>query len=399
MSRPRSHDGATVLVAGGGTGGHVVPALAVAEALLSAAPDLAVEFVGTARGLEAQLVPAAGWTLHEIEALPLTRGLSPRALGQAVRLPAALWRGTRAVVRLARARGAVAAVCFGGYVSMPLALAARRLRLPLVLHESNAVPGLANRLASRWAAAVAVMVPASAERFAHPERVTVTGMPVREGLAHADPQAQRAEALAAFDLDPQRRTLLVFGGSQGARRLNDAVVASAGRWPDPARLQILHAAGRREADSVTAAWERAGAGTADLLVRCLPFIERMDLAYAAADLVVSRSGASTIGELTVLGLPSVLVPYPHATADHQHANARALADAGAAVVVPDAALDADALVANCAPLLRDDDRRATMAANARRLGRRDAAAQVAGLVLAAAGRRAPSSPPPHGATP
>jgi len=134
-------------------------------------------------------------------------------------------------------------------------------------------------------------------------------------------------------------------------------------------------------------------------VRCLPFIERMDLAYAAADLVVSRSGASTIGELTVLGLPSVLVPYPHATADHQTANARALAAAGAAVVVPDADLDADALVAACAPLLADDERRATMAANARRLGRRDAAAQVADLVLSAARRQAPPAPRPDGATP
>lgn len=399
MSAARDDGRRTVLVAGGGTGGHVVPALAVAEALRRADPDLAVEFVGTARGLEARLVPAAGWTLHEIEALPLTRGLSPRALASALRLPAALRRGTRAVAALARERGAIAALCFGGYVSMPLALAARRLRLPLVLHESNAVPGLANRLASRWAAAVAVMVPESAARFAHPERVTVTGMPVREGLAQADREALRGEAVAAFELDPQRRTLLVFGGSQGARRLNTAVVASAARWPDPARLQILHAAGRREAEQVAAAWERARDAAPALLVRCLPFIERMDLAYAAADLVVSRSGASTIGELTVLGLPSVLVPYPHATADHQTANARALAAAGAAVVVPDADLDADALVAACAPLLADDERRATMAANARRLGRRDAAAQVADLVLSAARRQAPPAPRPDGATP
>jgi UDP-N-acetylglucosamine--N-acetylmuramyl-(pentapeptide) pyrophosphoryl-undecaprenol N-acetylglucosamine transferase len=369
-----------VLLAGGGTGGHVFPSLAVADALRVASPHLAVAFVGTARGLEARLVPEAGWPLHLVDTPPLARRVSPALL----RLPIALARATRSVASHIRAADVRAAVVFGGYVSVPLALAARLARIPLVVHEQNAVPGVANRLAARWATAVAATFPDSAWRFPDAARVTVTGNPVRPGLRAGD----RAAALATFGLDPDRRTLLVFGGSQGAQRINDAVVASASRWREPARLQILHAAGARTGDAARAAWDEALARTPDLRVRCEPFLDRMDLAYAAADAVVARAGASTIAELTVLGLPGVLVPYPHATADHQTANARAVADAGGAVLVADSDFDADALVAAAEPLLTDPVRRERVAAAARALGRPDAAARVADLVLDALARRA-----------
>ncbi|HWB72009.1 MAG TPA: undecaprenyldiphospho-muramoylpentapeptide beta-N-acetylglucosaminyltransferase [Egibacteraceae bacterium] len=384
---------ATVLLAGGGTGGHVFPSLAVAEALRAARPDLRVEFVGTSRGLESQLVPQAGWTLHTVGALPLARRLSPATL----RLPVVVLSAARAVGELIRTRGVVAGCGLGGYVSVPLALAARRAHIPLVLHEQNAVPGLANRLAARWAHTVAVSFPDSAQRFPRPDRVVVTGNPVRPGLAGVDRAALRAEALAAFDLDPDRSTLLVFGGSQGARRLNEAVVAGAALWAAPERLQILHATGRGAHAAVTAAWQAALAspGRAVPVVRCQDFIARMDLAYAAADVVVCRAGASSIAELTVLGLPSVLVPYPHATADHQSANARALAAAGGALVVTDADLDAAALVDACEPLLLQPARRAEVAAAAGAFGRPDAAAAVADLVLSALAR-AGSAPPAAG---
>lgn len=378
----------TVLLAGGGTGGHIAPALATAEALAAARPDLAVEFVGTARGLESRMVPAAGWRLHTVEALPLRRGLSLSLL----RVPPVVWRAARAVRHLAAERDVVAACAFGGYTAGPLALAARLSGVPLVVHEQNAVPGLANRIAARWAAAVALSVPGTGGGFARAARVEVTGNPVRASLAAADLSSLRAEAAAAFGLDPARRTLLVFGGSQGARRLNDAVVASAGRWPDPERLQVLHAAGTGQHERVAAAWDAAAAG--GLRVRCVPFVERMDLAYALADVALCRSGASTIAELCVAGVPALLVPYPHAAADEQAANARALADAGAALVVPDARLDAAALVDALAPLLADPGRLEAMGRAARGLGRPDAAAALARLVLAVAGGRLP---PPGGA--
>ncbi|MGH8903653.1 MAG: undecaprenyldiphospho-muramoylpentapeptide beta-N-acetylglucosaminyltransferase [Egibacteraceae bacterium] len=368
---------ARVLVAGGGTGGHVFPSLATATALRAARPDLEVEFVGTGRGLEARLVPEHGWTLHEVEALPFARRLSPQTL----RVPLALLRASGVLARLIRDRGVVAALCFGGYVSMPLALAARRTRIPLVVHEQNAVPGLANRLAARWAAVVALSVDTEEARAGLGPTVVVTGNPARPGLGDVDRAALRAEALAVFDLDPSRRTLLVFGGSQGALRINQAIVASAGRWQAPERLQILHSAGWVGHDMTAAQWEAALHEHPRLRVRCLGFIDRMDLAYAAADLVLCRAGASSIAELMVMGLPSILVPYPHATADHQTANARALARAGAAMLIPDGQLDAEALAASAEPLLRDEAASARMASAARGMGRADAADTLARLVL------------------
>ena len=371
----------SVFVAGGGTGGHVFPSLAVAGALREAAPDLAVEFVGTARGLESRLVPEAGWVLHTVEAMPLARKVSASTL----KVPFALRRAVRSVRALLRERKAVAAIVFGGYVSVPLALAAWRERLPLVVHEQNAVPGVANRLAARWASSVAVTFPGTTFGKTH---VEVTGNPVRPGLDTDAIATARTEALAAFDLAADRRTLLVFGGSQGARSINEAILTSAALWSSPERLQILHVAGRRDAEDVIARWAKLGDVEGVPVVRCRNFVERMDLAYATADAVVCRAGASTIAELTVLGLPSVLVPYPHATADHQSANARALARAGGAVMVADPELDAQRLVDEAQPLLIDDEVRARVSAAARAFGRPDAAARVAELVLAAAGRAA-----------
>lgn len=370
---------ATVLIAGGGTGGHVFPSLAVGAALAEAS-HLQVEFVGTTNGLEASLVPAAGWRLHTVDTPPLARRLSPALL----RVPGAVLAAVRQARAIIGERNAVAAVVFGGYVSVPLALAARWARIPLIVHEQNAVPGLANRMAGRWAAAVALTHEGTA--FGR-GRTVVTGNPVRPGLDPTAVVQGRAGALEHFDLDSDRSTLLVFGGSQGARRINTAVVESAGRWADPQRLQILHATGRRDAAEMSSAWDAAlaTAGAAPL-VRCVDFIERMELAYAAADAVVCRAGASTLAELTVLGLPSVLVPYPHATADHQTANARSLERDGGAVVVPDDQFDAPRLVAEAEPLLLDEQRRTRMAAAARAAGRPDAAQRVAALVLSALGR-------------
>ncbi|MPZ71944.1 MAG: undecaprenyldiphospho-muramoylpentapeptide beta-N-acetylglucosaminyltransferase [Nitriliruptorales bacterium] len=369
----------TVLIAGGGTGGHVFPSLAVAAALRDTGV-VDVEFIGTARGVESRLVPEAGWTLHPVDTLPLARRLSPST----ARIPVVVLRAARQALAVIRSRRAVAAVVFGGYVSVPLAIAAWRARIPLIVHEQNAVPGLANRLAGRWASAVATTHPG--RRFGRVLPV-VTGNPVRPGL---DPQAvagTRSEALAHFGLQLERRTLLIFGGSQGARRINTAVVDSAGRWPDSARLQILHAAGRGNYEEVAAAWKAALTDDDALVVRCVDFIDRMELAYAVSDVVVCRSGASTLAELTVLGLPSILVPYPHATGDHQTANARRVADAGGAVLIPDGELDAERLVAEAQPLLGDDARRARMAAAAGTVGRPDAARQVAALVLEQIERR------------
>ena len=382
MPEPDGRD--TVLLAAGGTGGHVFPGLATAAALTGADANLDVVFVGTADRLEARLVPEAGFDLHTVPAMAFRKDAS------LLKLPLVMGRALRSVGRLVRERRVVAAVCFGGYTSVPLALAARRHGIPLVVHEQNAIAGRANRLAARRAAAVAVTFEAAASQFG-PRRTVLTGNPVRPGLlptAEGDLRsarlALREEALAAFGLDPDRRTLLVFGGSQGALRINRAVTDSIGRWADPAGIQVLHAAGARTHAETAEAL--AAADTGALRVELREFIDRMDLAYAAADLVVCRAGASSIAELTALGLPSVLVPYPYATDDHQAANARALEAAGGAVVVPDDTMDADRLVAVAEPLLAPDGPGQAMADAAAAFGRPDAADALAALVLELADR-------------
>ncbi|GGI04327.1 undecaprenyldiphospho-muramoylpentapeptide beta-N-acetylglucosaminyltransferase [Egicoccus halophilus] len=364
-----------VLVAGGGTAGHVFPAIAVAKELQRQA-DVEPVFVGVPDRLEARLVPPEGFRLHEIAAVSVPRRPSAALL----RLPFALRASIRACERIARAERAAAVVTFGGYVSFPLDRAAKRLGLPLVVHEQNAVPGLTNRVAARWADRVAVTFPGSADRFPQPERVAVTGDPVREDILRLDRDAERPAAREAFGLEPDVPTLLVFGGSQGAASLNRAIVDAHARWGTDA-LQVLHAAGRSQHADATAAWDRVREGRPGLRVQVVDFIDDMARAYAAADLVVCRAGATSIAELTVLGLPAVLVPYPSATGDHQTANARALEQTGGALVVADADLDGASLVAAAEPLLTDPDHHARMAAASRAFGRPDAAANVARLVL------------------
>ena len=276
-------------------------------------------------------MPEAGFALDLLPILPLSRRLSAETL----KAPFAAVGGTFAARRLLREHRFDVVCGMGGYVTLPVALAARMEGVPVVLHEQNAVPGIANRLAARVASRIGVGVDAAAGAFP-PERTTVVGNPVRPELAHLNRAALHDEAVAAFGLDPGRRTLFVFGGSQGARRINQAVVAATAHWPDPAAVQVLHACGRRDEADVRAAWAEADPDGRGLLVKIVPFVERMDLAYAAADLAMTRAGAITVAELTAAGMPAVMVPLPHATADHQAANARAVAAGGGAVVADDA---------------------------------------------------------------
>ncbi len=376
----------TILLAGGGTAGHVFPALAVARELTARADDVEVVFVGVADRLEARLVPASGFELHTIAAVAIPRRPSPRLL----QVPGALRAGVRACRTLITERRAVAAVTFGGYVSFPLDRAAFREQLPLVVHEQNSVPGLTNRVAARWADRVAVTFPGSAPRFRYQERCVVTGNPVRSDVLELDRTARRAAALEAFGLDPERRTVLVFGGSQGARSINRAIVDAHERWGDRP-VQVLHATGVVGYTAAARAWEEARAAhPKGPPVRLVEFIDDMAGAYAAADVVVCRAGATSIAELTVLGLPSVLIPSPHATADHQRENAHALARTGGAAVIDDAELTGERLVDTLIPLLDDPGAYAAMALGARAFGRPDAAQAVARLVL----ELAPEGPQP-----
>lgn len=367
-----------IVIAAGGTGGHIFPGLALADALRRRAPDAKVSFIGTPRGLEGTIVPKRGYALHLIDMKPFLRRFGPEALTTFV----SLVRSTGQARRILRRERASAVVGMGGYAGLPVLAAARRLRLPRILHESGAVPGLANRVAARLTPNIALAFEEAARFFPRPSRPRTVGMPLDPSIAGLDRSALRQEARDAVDLPVDSRVLLVLGGSLGAMRLNGVGVDLASRWRGRSDLRILMKTGATHVQAVRAELDRRGVAG---LVRSLAFLDRMDLAYAAADLAVCRAGAGTVAELAAVGLPAILVPYPHAPGDHQTMNARPLARAGAAVIVPDAAADADRIGVLAEELLGDEERLARMSSEGKRLARPAAADDLAAWVLELAG--------------
>jgi UDP-N-acetylglucosamine--N-acetylmuramyl-(pentapeptide) pyrophosphoryl-undecaprenol N-acetylglucosamine transferase len=368
-----------VVIAGGGTAGHVFPGLAVGRELRARGHE--VEFVGTERGLEARLVADAGFDFRPVPARPLKRELSVDTLTAPV-VAASAVRACRPIVRDA---GAVLGM--GGYVSVSSVLAARRERVPVVLHEQNAVPGLANRALGRLARAVALSFADAQDFFARAVRTVVTGNPVRPEIL-AVPGARDALTLAAarhLGLERDRRTVLVFGGSLGALHLDRATSGAVRLLRDRSDLQVLLITGPDHLETV----RRGIPEGAALLVRLVGYLDRMDEAYAVADLVVARAGATTIAELAVCGLPALLIPYPYATGNHQEANARALQRAGGASLLLDDQLDAETLAERVLSLIDHGERLAAMRERSAAFGTADAAQRVADLILeVAAGGRA-----------
>lgn len=374
------------LVAGGGTAGHLQPALAIAEALVAAGHDRGtIEFVGSTRGQDRLTLQGRGFPFTLLPGRGIVRSMRPADatanLGALAGLAVAAVRGIGVV---SRARPQVV-VSVGGYASLAASMAAVVRRVPLVLVNVDAVPGAANRLLGRFARASAVGWEGSGL-----PRAVVTGTPVRPEMARVGrSRGDRSQARVTLGLPADRPTVAVFGGSLGARRINRAALDLADRWADRDDRSIYHVVGRRE-------WEerlRAGGGESTgegstprglALVR-VDYQDRMELVYAAADVVVCRAGAMTIAELAVTGVPSILVPLPGAPGDHQTANARVLERAGAAVLLPDDRCDADALATALDGLLGQPTLLGAMGDAASALGRPDAAAAGAKVVEASAG--------------
>ncbi len=359
-----------VLLAGGGSAGHTSPLIATADALRREVPDVEITCLGTERGLETRVVPAAGYELRLIPPVPMPR----RPSADLLRVPDRLWSAVAATRRLfARVRPDVVAG-FGGYVSTPAYLVARRHRVPLVIHEGNALPGLANRLGARLGARV---VATSFPDTPLP-RATFVGLPIRRAISTLDRAELRALARAHFGLEPDLPTLLVTGGSQGARRINETVSAVADVLSD-AGVQVLHVVGPRgEATAATPT------GSVPPYV-VVPYVDRMELAYAAADAMVGRAGASSVTEAAVVGLPAVLVPLPIGNGE-QALNARSLVDVGGAVLVADADFEPGWAAEQLPALVTDSARLQRMSAAATSLFPRDADEILAALIIAA-GRR------------
>jgi UDP-N-acetylglucosamine--N-acetylmuramyl-(pentapeptide) pyrophosphoryl-undecaprenol N-acetylglucosamine transferase len=365
----------SVVIAGGGTAGHVFPGMALANALRDRGHVVA--FIGTDRGLEARLVPQAGFAFQAVQASPLLRQVSVAA-ARAPFVALAAMRTCRPHVRKARA-----VVGMGGYASVSAALAAGREHVPVLLHEQNAVAGVANRALSRIARAVGLSFPDARGAFPRRVRTEVTGNPVREEIIRVreDREALAKEGRQTLDLDEGRRTIVIFGGSQGALHVDRAAVGAARLLAGRSDLQILLITGPAHLDTSRSGLpSSAETGTPGLLVRLAGYLERMDLAYACADLVVSRAGATTVAEVTVCGLPALLIPYPYATGRHQEANARALQRAGGASLLLDDQMSAESLAGRIVSLIDHDERLAAMAERSASFGRPDAAERLADLV-------------------
>lgn len=353
----------TYLLAGGGTAGHVNPLLAVADALRARDPEAEVLVLGTREGLEARLVPERGYELLFVDKVPFPR----RPNGAAAAFPARFPRAINQVRTHMRERGVDVVVGFGGYASAPAYVAARRERVPFVVHEANARPGLANVLGARRAAGVGVAFEGTPLK-----RSRVVGMPLRHEIVTLDRAALRAEAAEHFGLDASRPVLLVFGGSLGAKRLNEAFgEGQDAAWRDvlAAGWQLLHATGERS--------ELPDPGAAGYAM--LRYIDRMDLAFALADVIVSRAGAATVSEISALGIPAVYVPYAVGNGE-QALNASSAVRAGAAVLIPDADFTGERVRSDVVPLLADGARRAAMVEAAASVGMRTGTENVVAMI-------------------
>lgn len=373
-----------VIIAAGGTGGHIYPGITVAQTLVERDPKVDVLFVGNADGLESELVPKAGFQFKAVAARHLQRRVSLSVL----RTGWTAFRGLQQSGRIIRQFRPDVALGTGGYVSGPVMAAAALQRVPTVIQEQNAYPGLTSRVLGRFVHTVALGNDAAAAHFRRSKHVEVTGNPIRRDII----TKTRSDGYKRFGLKPGLKTVLVFGGSQGGASLNKAMERATSVLLDADDVQIIWQTGTAGFATV-ADRLRALPGTeidAQHLrsghLHVLPFIDDMAAAYAAADVVVCRAGAITLAELAARGLPSVLVPYPHAAEGHQMANARVLERAGAAVVIADENLTSSTLTDVVRSLLADAKKLEQMAAASGRLGRRDAAERIAALVRAAAQR-------------
>ncbi len=367
MEEPARAAPISVVLAGGGTAGHVEPAMAVADALVALDPRVAITALGTARGLETRLVPDRGYRLELITPVPLPRKLNADLVALPLRVRRAV-RQARAVLDDVHADVVVG---FGGYVALPAYLAARgirRRRVPVVIHEANAHAGLANRVGARSAARVLAAVGACGLRGAE-----VVGVPVRAAITTLDRAASRSAARARFGFADDARVLLVFGGSQGARSINAAVAAAAKELAAKG-ISVLHVHGPKNT------LELPEPACGDPPYVALGYLDRMDLAYAAADLAICRSGAMTVAEVSAVGLPAVYVPLPIGNGE-QRFNALPVVSAGGGLLVDDAELTPDFVSGTVAELLADGPRLAAMTAAAAQAGHPDAARRVARVAL------------------
>lgn len=366
-------------MSGGGTGGHIYPALAVAQELRQQQPPWELLYIGARGGMEEKLVAREGLSFAAVPARGLERRLSWAAVAGMASLLPGTWEAARVLQRF---RPQVV-VGTGGYVCAPVVLAAWLARIPVVLHEQNALPGLTNRYLSRLARAVCTSLPGAEKYFSRPERVRHTGLPVRQEII----TMSREEAAARLGLDPRKRFVLAVGGSLGARKINEAMVGVHRELAGSTSFHIMHVtgdSGHQAACEQLAAqginWQKAGN------ITIVPYLHEMAAALALAEIVVGRAGATFLAEVMLRGRPAILVPYPFAAENHQEYNARVVEEAGGAVVIPDRELTPAVLWSAVRELLEDGERRRVMGERMLSLARPQAAEEIARVIMQVARR-------------
>lgn len=362
-----------IIVSGGGTGGHIYPALAIADGVRLRHPAAEVLYVGTRNSMEQDIVPRAGYQFCAISSAGLKRRLTP---GNLVALLCATRGFVEALSLVSRFKPDVV-VGTGGYACGPVVLAAVARRVPTLIHEQNAFPGLTNRVLARFVSCTALTFAEAIRYLPQKARVRITGLPVRPDIL----AVRRDVARARHGLDHAAFAIVSFGGSRGARSINQAMVEVCRVLKDVPGVRLYHATGQNQYDSFVKALEDAQvslAATGNITV--VPYFYEIAGLLAAADLVICRAGASTIAEITVLGLPSILVPYPYATGNHQEHNARALVQRGAAVLVLDRDLNGEVLLRLITTLRNDEERRRRMAEAARAFGKPNALEKLLDII-------------------
>jgi UDP-N-acetylglucosamine--N-acetylmuramyl-(pentapeptide) pyrophosphoryl-undecaprenol N-acetylglucosamine transferase len=367
-----------VVLTGGGTGGHIYPALAIGKELKAAHPGTELLYIGTSRGLESRIVPEQGIPFEAVEITGFRRSLSWENVRTLVRF----WQGVRRSKELLARFRPDAVVGTGGYVCGPVVYAASRMGIPTLIHEQNVIPGLTNKFLSRFVSAAAVSFAESLPHFARCPDTVFSGNPVASAVKGAD----RDRGYESLGLAPGTPLVLGVGGSRGAKAVNEAMLGLVTLLPRLPDVHFVFVTGERFHEETLARIRSMGSACADR-IHVLPYIHNMPEVMAAASLVVSRAGASSIAEITSIGVPAILVPSPNVTNNHQEANARSMADAGAAVMILERDLTGDTLSGSVIPIMSDAGRRQAMAESARKLGMPEAARTIVEQLARISGKR------------
>lgn len=367
------------ILTGGGTGGHVYPAVSIAKEIQKRYKDAEIIFVGTEKGLESKIVPKEGFKLKTIKIRPIERSLTPKNV-LAVKEAFTSFVEARRIIKEFKPDIVIGT---GGYVCGTVMLTAAMMKLPTLIHESNAFAGITNKLLSRFVDVIALNFEEAAKYFKNGKRVVVTGNPIRQDVL----DISRSEGMKAFGFDENVPLVFVTGGSRGARKINQSILALAEHCAKTGKLQLLHMTGETQYQSVMQSYKEKGIPTDSSNIKVLPYIYNMPYALAASDLIISRCGAMTLSEITLLGKPSILIPYPYAAENHQEYNARALEKKGAAKVIIEKDLSEASLFSAVLEMTENREKLQQMAINSKKLGVADADSQIGEIIVKLVGSK------------